>query len=45
MMNIHCHPRKPPMPFMPSRIKPEIGLPISPDKGIATMNTPVTRAR
>ena len=43
MRNSHCHPDSPP-PRIPSNA-PEIGLPITPAKGLAVMNQATARAR
>ena len=41
----HCHPERPPTPFMESMIAPEMGLPRMLATGIASMNQATTRAR
>ena len=43
-MNIHCHPRSPSHPSVPSSAA-EIGDPMKLETGIATMNNPMIRAR
>ena len=45
MRNSHCHPLRPFQPSMVCMIKPDNGPLITPESGMAAMNTAVKRVR